>query len=326
MSVEGITTNIQRCSTEDGPGIRTTVFLKGCPLSCVWCHNIETIDPAPQLVWHSGRCIADLACIKVCPENALSLISDGMKIDRTLCTVCGKCVEVCPTTAMEMVGTEWDVDVLVQELLKDKVFFDTSGGGVTISGGEALFQLDFSVKIAKGLKKEGVHVALDTCGYGSEGTLNKILSVVDMVLYDLKIIDSQRHKNATGVPVERVLDNARIIAAWGKPVWIRTPVIPDYTDDEANIRAIARFIIEHMPNAERYDLLAFNNMCIDKYALFELEYPLREVPLVPEEHMERLAHAAREEGVANVCWSGMTRREDNRSTNIQDQEEESCHG
>ena len=157
------------------------------------------------------------------------------------------------------------------------------------------------------MQKEGIHVALDTCGYCSEKVLNEMLPHVDMVLYDLKVMDPKKHEEYTGVPIERVLTNAKIVGASDNPLWIRTPIIPDYTDAEENIRAISRFIVENLPNVERFDLLAFNRMCTEKYKLFDLEYPLKDADLISEETMEHLAEVARKEGVANVEWSGMTK-------------------
>jgi pyruvate formate lyase activating enzyme len=307
MTISGIITNIQRCSTEDGPGIRTTVFFKGCPMSCIWCHNIETIGPKPIVIWYAVKCIGDQACVRACPEEALEMTPDGLRIDREKCVVCGICEDACPTGAVKVMGKVWSSEDLVQELLRDKVFFETSKGGVTLSGGEATFQAKFALEIAKGLQAEGVHVALDTCGYCGESVLKDLLPYVDLVLYDLKVMHPNKHEQYTGVPLDTVLRNARIIAESKKPVWIRTPIIPEHTDDDENIRAIARFIIENIPTTERYDLLAFNRMCIDKYALFDLEYPLKDYDLVDKETMEHLAQIAREEGLSNVVWSGMTK-------------------
>jgi len=323
MTTSGIITNIQRCSTEDGPGIRTTVFLKGCPMSCIWCHNIETIDPKSTLVWYAVKCIGDQGCVRACPEGALEMTPDGLKIDREKCTVCGTCEDVCPTGAVKIMGKVWSSDDLVQELIRDKVFFETSKGGVTLSGGEATYQSKFAIEIAEGLNAEGVHVALDTCGYCSDKVLSDILPYVDMILYDLKTMHPNKHEQYTGVPLATVLSNAKIIAESGKPVWIRTPIIPEHTDDEENIRKIAQFILENMPNVERHDLLAFNRMCIDKYALFDLEYPLKDYDLVTEETMERLAQVARDEGLSNVVWSGMTRNSKN-NDKIEEQEVKTC--
>jgi pyruvate formate lyase activating enzyme len=309
MTSTGIVTNIQRCSTEDGPGIRTTAFLKGCPLTCVWCHNIETINPNPQIVWYGVKCIGDQACIEACPNDVLRLTSEGMLISRENCEMCGSCEDVCPTGAMKLMGQTWNAKDLIQELLRDKIFFTTSGGGVTLSGGEPTFQPDFIVEVAKGLKKENVHVALDTCGYCSREVLDKILPYVDLVLYDLKIMDPKKHLKFTGAPLDRILENLKIITATGKPIWIRTPIIPKHTDNEDNIRTISKWIIENIPTIERYDLLAFNKMCIDKYSLFGLKYPLKDEELVRNETMEQLAALARDEGIPKVVWSGLTRRE-----------------
>jgi pyruvate formate lyase activating enzyme len=323
MTKNGLVTNIQRCSTEDGPGIRTTVFFKGCPLNCLWCHNIETIDPNPVVVWYKTKCIGDQACVRECPESALELTEDGMKIDRTLCTLCGQCEDACPTGAIKVMGKPWNSKDLVEELLRDKIFFETSGGGVTLSGGEPTFQAEFAAEVAEGLRQSGVHVALDTSGYCSEKVFRDILKHVDMVLYDLKMMDAKKHMEYTGVPVNRVLANARIVGESGKQVWIRTPVIPGHTDDEDNIRAIARFIVEKMPSVERYDLLAFNRMCTEKYALFNLVYPLKDADLVSEETMESLAEVARNEGVSFVAWSGMTKSQ-NKKVILKEQEAKPC--
>jgi len=308
MVLTGLVTNIQRFSTEDGPGIRTTVFLKGCPLSCLWCHNIENIDPRPQTVWYSTRCIGNKACIEACPEGALELREDGMHIDREKCKACGTCEDACPSGAIKVMGNEWKSDALVDELLRDRVFFSTSGGGITFSGGEPTEQAEFVIEVAKGLKAQDIHVALDTCGYCSESIMKRILSVVDLVLYDLKVMDPEKHLKYTGVPLDRVLSNAKLVSQSGVAVWIRTPVIPDHTDDADNIRQIARFILQNMPDIQRWDLLAFNKMCVEKYSLLGLDYPLKDAELIPAEKMEELASIARAEGVGCVRWSGMTRR------------------
>lgn len=309
MPATGLVTNIQRCSTEDGPGIRTTLFFKGCPMKCLWCHNIETINPEPVVVWYAVKCIGDQACVRACPKHALEMTSEGLRIDRQKCNVCGTCEEACPTGAIKVMGQLWDSEAIVEELLRDKIFFTTSGGGVTLSGGEPTFQAEFALEVAMGLRDNGVHVALDTCGYCSGSVMSDLLEHVDLVLYDLKVMNPEKHREFTGVPLDRVLANAKLVAESELPVWIRTPIIPGHTDDENNIRSISKFILEHMPNVERYDLLAFNKMCVDKYQLFDLEYPLKDSELMSEETMEHLAGIAREEGVENVVWSGMTRRD-----------------
>jgi pyruvate formate lyase activating enzyme len=224
---------------------------------------------------------------------------------------------------MKIIGTKWNSDDLIEELLRDKVFFTTSNGGVTLSGGEATYQSEFATDIAIGLQESGVHVALDTCGYCSEQVLRELLDHVDMVLYDLKVMDPEKHKEFTGVSLDRVLSNALIVAESGIPVWIRTPIIPGHTDSDENIRSISQFIVSNMKNVERFDLLAFNRMCTDKYNLFDLEYPLKDADLITEETMERLAGIAREMGISQVAWSGMTKNSKISNTN-DDLEEKPC--
>jgi pyruvate formate lyase activating enzyme len=288
-------------------------------MRCLWCHNIENIDPDPTLVWYEVKCIGDQSCVRACPEGALELTPDGLKIDREKCVVCGTCEDACPAGAVKVMGKVWFSDDLIQELLRDKVFFETSNGGVTLSGGEATYQAEFAIEVAEGLQSQDVHVALDTCGYCSEKIMGDFLAHVDMVLYDLKTMDPNRHREYTGVPIDRVLSNALIVTESRKPVWIRTPIIPEHTDDEENIRTIARFVLENMPTVERYDLLAFNRMCIDKYSLFDLEYPLKDYDLMTRDRMEYLAQVAREEGLENVFWSGMTK--DSRTKKYSDNQE-----
>ncbi len=309
MTLGGYITNIQRCSTEDGPGIRTTLFLKGCPLHCIWCHNIETIDNTPQVVWNATKCIGDRACIEACTQKALELTDEGMLIDHRACNLCGNCEEVCPTGAIEVMGKLRNVEDLVDELARDAPFFETSEGGVTISGGEPLLQHDFTVAIASGLKQRGIHVALDTTGYASEAVWKETVSITDLVLLDIKLMDESRHRQYTGVGLETILRNAKMLADLDIPTWIRTPVIPGHTDNVENIRAIAGFVAKNMPNVLRYDLLAFNKMCQDKYKLFGLEYPLKDLPLMKKQTMLRLVQTAEREGIKQVTWSGMTARE-----------------
>lgn len=320
----GIITNIQRCSTEDGPGIRTTLFLKGCPLHCLWCHNIETIDSTPRLVWHSSKCIANLGCIKACPEDALQLLKTGMQIDLQKCTACGACEEACPTGAMEIIGKVREASELVEELVRDKIFFETSKGGITISGGEPLHQSEFVIQIASALQEQGIHVALDTSGYANESVWLRVLEHVDLVLLDLKQMNPELHRSFTGVPLDVILSNARLLGRQELPVWIRTPIIPGHTDSVENIRTIARFIKKEMPNVERYDLLAFNKLCVEKYSLFGLEYPLKDKELIEGDVMETLAQTARDEGVMDVTWSGMTRRTDGQELNLENNEVNTC--
>lgn len=303
-NLEATILEIQRMSTEDGPGIRTTVFLKGCSLKCSWCHNPESINRQPELHWVGNRCIGCRSCQEICPSRALILDDVGMKINRDSCEGCGTCAGECPSTALELMGETWGLNDLVTEVSKDKVYFDKSGGGVTLSGGEPGLQPQFSAAFLKAMKERGIQTAFDTCGFCSELSLEMILPCTTLVLFDLKLMDPEKHCLFTGRSNDRILDNllftARFIRSHIHPkaMWIRTPIIPGTTDSEENIRAIGSFISGHIaPVVERWELCAFNNLCQDKYQRLDRQWDFESTQLVLQDEMDHLAAVARHSGV-----------------------------
>jgi pyruvate formate lyase activating enzyme len=272
--------DISRGTTHDGPGMRTTVFFKGCPLNCLWCQNPEGIRAEQEIWWERRRCIHCLSCQQACPVNAIIEDEDGLHIERATCTLCGACVEACPALAMSYTGQEWTLDQLLKEALKDKDYYQAFGGGVTVSGGEPLRQPAFVTEFFSKLKEQGVNTALDTCGLVPAEAVRAVLPYTDCVLYDIKLLDPALHKQYTGHTNAVILQNLLDIATYirktnpergtnGVPpmkLWIRTPLIPDTTATQANIVAISRFICEQLLDVvERWELCAFNSACKSKY-------------------------------------------------------------
>jgi len=309
-TIYGRILEIQRLSTEDGPGIRTTIFLKGCILSCQWCHNPESISFMPQLQWLRTNCIGCRSCISVCPVHALSFIDEEIIIDRNSCKADGICAEECPSGALDLMGKDVPVDEVVKEVLKDRSFFEKSGGGVTLSGGEPAMQQDFAVAFFRKMKEYGIHTALDTCGLGSLEAYEKILPYTDLILYDIKEIDPEKHRQFTGQSNEKVLGNLKLISGWmntnhmPEELWIRTPIIPDSTDTDENLLGIGNFIYENELHPARWELCAFNNLCIDKYLRLGIHWLFKMHDLLSAEKMEQLLNTAKSSGVnKNIVFS-----------------------
>ena len=245
----GLIFNVQRCSVHDGPGIRSTVFLKGCPLRCAWCHNPESQKFRPELWMIEGRCTACGACLEACPVGAAA--------DPARCAACGRCAQLCPSGAREVVGRQVTSANLVEELLKDRVFYEESGGGVTFSGGEPLAQPHFLQECLKACKGEGLDLALDTCGLAPQEDLLAAASLCGLVLYDVKVLDEAAHRRWTGVTNGRILRNLQALAAAHENVWLRIPVIPGVNDDEENARGVAE-LARTLPSVRRICLLPFH--------------------------------------------------------------------
>lgn len=300
--------NIQRMSTEDGPGLRTTVFFKGCPLKCRWCHNPESLFSGFQKEWVSVRCIRCGICISVCPENALTLKEEGPEINRDQCRLCMKCTEECPTGAMSPIGKEIPPDALYEEITKDQAYFN-GAGGITLSGGEVLLQADEALILCQKLKGAGISVALDTSGFASFRHLESLLPFVDLILYDIKLIDLLAHRNWCGVDNTLILDNLIRLSEAGVRLWIRTPIIPGATDSVDNIRGIGSFLQDHSIRYERWELCAFNNLCKDKYHRLGIRWEFESTPLETRETMENLLEVARKSAAETdrIAFTGITR-------------------
>ncbi|NLZ27793.1 MAG: glycyl-radical enzyme activating protein [Firmicutes bacterium] len=285
--LSAIITDIQFMSTEDGPGIRSTVFMKGCPMKCLWCQNPETFSAEPELFHETPRCIDCGTCLQDCPQGALQRGERGLVFGSS-CRQCLRCVENCPARAIRVFGEKVGLEELLQRLVREKPFYRHSGGGVTFSGGECLLQHRFLLAALPMLKTEGIHVCIDTAGCVSPKVFQGVAREVDLLLYDLKIIDREKHKLFTGVSNEIILENAAWLGSSGIPFRIRVPIIPGYTSGEEDIRAMAHFIRHEVGPVERIDLLGYNNLCVADYERLGLDYKLRGIPRVKKETMIRL--------------------------------------
>jgi pyruvate formate lyase activating enzyme len=315
-SATGLILHVQRLSTEDGPGIRSTVFFKQCPLACRWCHNPESLSARPEVQWYASRCIGCRSCQDACPARCIRLTADGLQIDRSRCDGCGSCSAACPSTALETLGRRVGVDELVQELAKDRAYYESSDGGVTLSGGEPMAQPRFTADLLHHLKALGIAAAVDTCGFASMDSFARILPDIDLLLYDLKTIDPGMHLAFTGQTNEIILQNLLEIQNMRRGggdsprLWVRTPLIPGATATEANLRAIGSWLAHFMDGTvERWELCAFNNLCRDKYQRLGISWTFAEAPLMSRDELDALAGHARSSGIdpARVTLTGAAR-------------------
>jgi pyruvate formate lyase activating enzyme len=258
----GLVFNIQKFSIQDGPGIRTTVFMKGCSLRCPWCSNPEGMGTAPEIMPSEHKCIACKKCMEACAPGAISFRADIREIDWELCSQCLACAEVCPSRALEVVGKYRTVDETFRIAERDRDFYESSGGGVTVSGGEALLQWEFVRELLKKCQEADLHTALDTTGYCAWENMRQVLLHTDLVLFDVKHMDSGRHREKTGVPNERILRNLERAASMTK-VWLRVPVVPDFNDSEPDMHSTAELAVR--VGAEKVSLLPFHDWARDKY-------------------------------------------------------------
>lgn len=273
MENQGYIFDIKRFAVHDGPGIRTTVFLKGCPLRCWWCHNPEGISQKNDLMFFNFKCIQCKTCLHVCPYEAISF-DNSQRIVREKCVNCGLCSEYCPTEALRSVGTRVSVDELMSQIERDVLLYDNSNGGVTFSGGEPLLQHVFLKQILQECKKRDIHTVLDTSGYASKEVLFSVLEYVDMFLFDLKLADEAEHKIYTGVSNKIIKDNLRMLVdlGRGKDVILRLPVIPGITDTEKNIDGLVKLVSE-LKGINEIDLLPFHDIS-EKYNRLDMKYKM----------------------------------------------------
>ena len=283
----GLIMNIQKYSIHDGPGIRTTVFLKGCPLSCLWCHNPEGLSSQPQIVVFEGRCISCGSCRKVCPTGAVLTNVSQIDNGKMVCTLCGACVAACPSDARQIIGKRMTVIEVVTEVLKDRLFYDESGGGVTFSGGEPLAQTNFLKELLASCRARGVHTAVDTCGYASREDLLSVAPLTDLFLYDLKIINDKKHRQYTGVCNVSIIENLKALGAVHNNIWIRMPIIPGVNDDDENLEATAKYAAS-IPAVRQVNLLPYHKTAIFKFKRLRKTYLLENVPDPSPENLEKV--------------------------------------
>jgi pyruvate formate lyase activating enzyme len=293
--------DIQRYALHDGPGIRSLVFLKGCPLRCRWCCNPESHQRRPEIAWVAANCLGCDLCLAVCPAGAVQVVDGKRRIDSQRCDLCGRCVARCPGGALTQLGHETTVEAVLAEVTRDSIFYQRTGGGLTLSGGEPTAQPAFARELLSRYKLEeyGPHAAIETCGYAPWEDLAAVLEYSDLVLYDLKIMDPKRHRQATGVDNARILANAVRVAGAGPRLVIRLPLIPGYTDDEANVQAVARFAREVLEVGEIH-LLPYHRLGETKYARLGRPYPLHGTAPLPEARLLALSHLVEELGLRAV--------------------------
>lgn len=293
----GVVVRIQRFSLDDGPGIRTTVFLKGCPLACQWCSNPETQNPQVEIIWSKNLCDPECDdCIASCGKKALRRIEGEIHVDPIRCTLCGRCIEACRKKALSKVGELCTVSSVVKEVKKDKAFYEKSGGGVTISGGEPLHQAEFAREIAQRCFDDGISVALDTCGFADWASFAGIAPFVNLYLFDIKHMDAVAHKELTGVDNTVILGNLGRISDLGTPIILRMPVIPGINDSDENLEALAD-LARRTKNVTCVHLLPYHKLGVGKYESLGLKYPLSDLHEPSREYMVRVLDKMKRPGM-----------------------------
>ena len=298
-------TNVQKFSIHDGDGIRTSVFFKGCPLKCEWCHNPETQRFEKEMQCDKEKCVGCGTCAKVCPNGAISMENGKPEMKKDACTFCGKCVNFCPIGIREIIGREYSVKELIKELMKDQMFYEESGGGVTLSGGEVMaMDIDYILAIAKELKRQDVTLTIDTCGYVPYEKFQAILPYVHTFLYDVKVMDPKLHKKYIGVDNQLILDNLIRLAADGARIYIRIPTIKEVNGNEKNMKETIAFLKEHDIHPAQITLLPYHDTGSGKYSKLDMEYKGTDLHAPEKEEMESFVRLFVESGFQNTKIGG----------------------
>lgn len=284
--MEGIVFNIQRYSIDDGPGVRTTVFVKGCPLSCLWCSNPESLTLMPEVTYRYTACKRCGACVAACPAGAVTLADDGVHINRAICRRCGTCIDACVPEALQMSGRKMSDEEVFKIVRRDIDYYETSGGGVTCSGGEILGQPDFVAAIFERCRAAGIHTCADTSGWGSREAMETILECTDLVYFDLKHMDAAEHKKLCGQSNDAVLGNLALAADRRIPLVVRIPLIPGCNNSEANLRAIGETVARICRNAPIH-ILPYHRYGVSKYRMLDMPYPLNGVASPTPEELDK---------------------------------------
>jgi pyruvate formate lyase activating enzyme len=290
----GLVFDIRRFSVHDGPGIRTTVFLKGCPLQCAWCHNPESQSPHAEVIMRPGRCLCCGACVEACPEDAIRLDADGPQTDLDRCEQCGLCTDACFSGARELAGRELSAAQVMEAIERDRPFYDESGGGVTFSGGEPLMQPEFLRELLSACRNAEIRTALDTCGYAPWAVLDRVRNYVDLFLYDVKILDDVRHRMLTGVSNQVILANLRALSEHGHAIILRLPLVPGINDGADNIRKTGA-LAAGLPTLVQVELLPYHRIGVEKYDRLARPYPLPDTEPPTPQRVAEIVHILQEE-------------------------------
>ncbi len=290
----GIVFKIQKYSIHDGPGIRTAVFLKGCPLNCWWCHNPEGQEPSGVIVYHEDKCLHCGRCMETCVNKAVTMEGKVLVRQQDICTGCCDCIEVCPDNALESIGRKMTVSAVMEVIEKDLIFYDESGGGVTFTGGEPFMQYEFLYELMKLCKRKGIHTAIETSGYTAWDRMNSISMYTDLFLFDLKLIDEEKHIKFTGVSNKMILQNLEQLSEVHGNICVRIPVIPGVNDDEENIEKSMLFL--KATSVRDVELLPYHDIGIYKYDKLGLDYKLNGLAAPDTKEMQKIAGVFKNNG------------------------------